>query len=89
MTYYLKNKMNFLKYKYNFVSDDDGTFWPGVIEVPSETEVHYEEESKNQFIKNNPRIITGVILLLVLSLFFISKASAFILILITLYLVSN
>ncbi len=81
MKYYLKNKMNFLKFKNNFVSDDDGTFWPGVIEVPSETEVHFEEETKNQFIKNNPRIITGAILLLVLSLFFISKISAFILIL--------
>ncbi len=80
MISYLKNKMNFLKYKNNFVSaDDDGTFWPGVIEVPSETEIHYEEETKNQFIKNNPRIITGVILLLVLSIFFINKTSAFIL----------
>jgi phosphatidate cytidylyltransferase len=71
--------MNYLKFKTAFVSDEDGTFWPGVIEVPSETEVHYEEEAKNQFIKNNPRIITGVILLLVLSLFFISKIGAFIL----------
>jgi len=83
MKYYLKNKMSYLKFKNNFASDgdDDGTFWPGVIEVPSETEVHYEEESNNQFIKNNPRIITGIILLLVLSLFLISKLSAFILLL--------
>ena len=82
MIYYLKNKMNFSKYKNTFVSDDDdGTFWPGVIEVPSENQLHYEEETKNQFIKNNPRIITGVILLLVLSLFFINKISAFILLL--------
>jgi len=73
--------MNFLKFKKYFVSDEDGTFWPGVIEVPSETEVQYEEAENNQFIKNNPRIITGVILLLVLSLFFISKLSAFILLL--------
>lgn len=73
--------MNFLKFKKYFVSDEDGTFWPGVIEVPSEIEVEYEEAENNQFIKNNPRIITGVILLLVLSLFFISKLSAFILLL--------
>ena len=73
--------MNFLKFKKYFVSDEDGTFWPGVIEVPSEIEVEYEETENNQFIKNNPRIITGVILLLVLSLFFISKLSAFILLL--------
>lgn len=81
MTFYLKNKMNFLKFKNYFVSDEDGTFWPGVIEVPSEAEGQYEEAENNQFIKNNPRIITGVILLLVLSLFFISKLSAFILLL--------
>jgi len=73
--------MNFLKFKKYFVSDEDGTFWPGVIEVPSEAEVQYEEAENNQFIKNNPRIITGIILLLVLSLFFISKLSAFILLL--------
>tara|TARA_B100001250_G_scaffold160653_1_gene138024 strand:- start:1272 stop:2183 length:912 start_codon:yes stop_codon:yes gene_type:complete len=73
--------MNFLKFKKYFVSDEDGTFWPGVIEIPSEAEVEYQEEANNQFIKNNPRTITGLILLLVLSLFFISKLSAFILLL--------
>ena len=81
MTFYLKNIMNFLKFKKYFVSDEDGTFWPGVIEIPSEAEVEYQEEANNQFIKNNPRTITGLILLLVLSLFFISKLSAFILLL--------
>ena len=81
MIFYQKNKMNYLKFKKYFVSDEDGTFWPGVIEVPSEAEVQYEEEANNQFIKNNPRVITGVILLLVLSLFFISKLSAFVLLL--------
>ena len=80
MRYYQKNKMNFLKFKRYFVSEDDGTFWPGVIEVPSETEVHFEEESRNQFIKNNPRIVTGIILFLILSIFFINKISAFLLI---------
>ncbi len=80
MRYYQKNKMNFLKFKRYFVSDDDGTFWPGVIEVPSETEMHVEEESRNQFIKNNPRIVTGIILFLILSIFFINKISAFLLI---------
>ena len=81
MTFYLKNKMNFLKFKKYFVSDEDGTFWPGVIEVPPDAEVQHEEADNNQFIKNNPRIITGIILLLILSLFFISKLSAFILLL--------
>ena len=74
--------MNFLKFNNKYLSDDDGTFWPGVIETPSEAEVHYEDENKNQFIKNNPRIITGLILFIVLSLFFISKLSAFILLII-------
>ncbi|MEC7925905.1 MAG: phosphatidate cytidylyltransferase [Actinomycetota bacterium] len=69
-----------MKFKRYFVSEDDGTFWPGVIEVPSETEVHFEEESRNQFIKNNPRIVTGIILFLILSIFFINKISAFLLI---------
>jgi len=82
MIFYLKNKMNFLKFNNKYLSDDDGTFWPGVIETPSEAEVHYEDENKNQFIKNNPRIITGLILFIVLSLFFISKLSAFILLII-------
>jgi len=83
MIFYLKNKMNFLKFNNKYFSnDDDGTFWPGVIETPSDAEVHYEDENKNQFIKNNPRIITGVILFIVLSLFFISKLSAFFLLLI-------
>ena len=37
--------MNFLKFNQYFVSeDDDGTFWPGVIEVPSESEIFTEEE---------------------------------------------
>ena len=74
--------MNYLKFKTSFVSDDDGTFWPGVIEVPAETEIKYEEETKNQIIKDNPRIITGIILLVVLSLFFVSKISAYVLLLI-------
>ena len=79
MKFFQKNKMNFSKYKLTFASDDDGTFWPGVIEVPNESEVHYEEENKNNFIKNNPRVVTGLSLFIVLSLFFISKVTAFLL----------
>ena len=79
MKFFQKNKMNFSKYKLTFSSDDDGTFWPGVIEVPDESDVYYEEENKNKFIKNNPRVVTGLILFIVLSLFFISKITAFLL----------
>ena len=38
--------MNYLKFKTSFVSDDDGTFWPGVIEVPAETEIKYAWEGE-------------------------------------------
>ena len=79
MKFFQKNKMNFSKYKLTFSSDDDSTFWPGVIEVPSESEVHYEEGNQNKFIKNNPRVVTGLILFIVLSLFFVSKITAFVL----------
>ncbi len=74
--------MNFLKFKQNFVSDDEGTFWPGVIEVPSETEIYTEEDTKNNFIKNNPRIITGVLLFLLVTVFFINLLTAFLLLII-------
>ena len=79
MKFFQKNKMNFSKFKLTFSSDDDGTFWPGVIEVPNESEIHYEEDNKNKFIKNNPRVVTGLILFIVLSLFFVSKLTAFLL----------
>ena len=58
--------MNFLKFNQYFVSeDDDGTFWPGVIEVPSESEIFTEEKTSTSFIKNNPRLITGLFLFII------------------------
>ena len=75
--------MNFLKFNHYFVSeDDDGTFWPGVIEVPSESEIYTEEDNSNSFIKNNPRLITGLLLFLLLTLFFINLLTAFLLLII-------
>ncbi len=75
--------MNFLKFNQYFVSEnDDGTFWPGVIEVPSESEVYTEEDTKSNFIKNNPRLITGLLLFLILTLFFINLLTAFLLLII-------
>ena len=79
MKFFQKNKMNFSKYKFTFSSDEDGTFWPGVIEVPNESVVQYEDDNQNKFIKNNPRIVTGLILFIILSLFFVSKISALLL----------
>ena len=75
--------MNFLKFNQYFVSeDDDGTFWPGVIEVPSETEIFTEEQTSTSFIKNNPRLITGLLLFIFVTLFFINLFTAFLLLII-------
>ena len=75
--------MNFLKFNQYFVSeDDDGTFWPGVIEVPSESEIFTEEKKSTSFIKNNPRLITGLLLFIFVTLFFINLFTAFLLLII-------
>ena len=75
--------MNFLKFNQYFVSeDDDGTFWPGVIEIPSDSEIYTEEDTKTNFIKNNPRLITGLFLFIILTLFFINLLTAFLLLII-------
>ena len=75
--------MNFLKFNQYFVSeDDDGTFWPGVIEVPSESEIFTEEKTSTSFIKNNPRLITGLLLFIFVTLFFINLLTAFLLLVI-------
>ena len=75
--------MNFLKFNQYFVSeDDDGTFWPGVIEVPSESEIFTEEKTSTSFIKNNPRLITGLLLFIIVTLFFINLFTAFLLLII-------
>ena len=41
--------MNFSKFRFNFSSDDDGTFWPGVIELPVEDK---EDNNKIKFIRH-------------------------------------
>ena len=75
--------MNFLKFNQYFVSEeDDGTFWPGVIEVPSESEIFTEEKTSTSFIKNNPRLITGLLLFIFVTLFFINLFTAFLLLII-------
>ena len=48
MNYFQLSKMNFSKFRFNFSSDDDGTFWPGVIELPVE-----DKED------NNKKVIRG------------------------------
>ena len=75
--------MNFLKFNKYLQSDNDGTFWPGYIEIPDEEGLPSEydtgnEEKGNRF-TSNPRVFTGLGLLLVVSLLFLNKTSAFIL----------
>ena len=69
--------MSYSKFKFFFSSDEEGTFWPGVVELPVDNEVSRVEPTNDE--NKNQRIITGVILFAILSLFFISKLSAFIL----------
>ena len=69
--------MSYSKFKFFFSSDEEGTFWPGVVELPVDNEVSSVEPVNDE--NKNQRIITGLILFTILSLFFISKLSAFIL----------
>lgn len=75
--------MNFLKFKKYLQSDNDGTFWPGYIEMPDEEinqdgSDHKDDEKQNSF-TSNPRIYTGIGLLSVVALLFLNQTSAFIL----------
>ena len=69
--------MSYSKFKFFFSSDEEGTFWPGVVELPVDNEVSSIEPANDE--NKNQRIITGIILFVLLSLFFLSKLSAFIL----------
>jgi phosphatidate cytidylyltransferase len=65
------------------MSDNEGTFWPGYIELPEEENL--EDSSNFQNDKNesrftlNPRIYTGLGLLLLVAFLFLNQTSAFIL----------
>ncbi len=69
--------MSYLKFKFFFSSNEEGTFWPGVVELPVDNEVSSVEPDNDE--NKNQRIVTGLILFGILSLLFISKLSAFIL----------
>ena len=65
------------------MSDNEGTFWPGYIELPEEENLEDSSEFQND--KNesrftlNPRIYTGLGLLLLVAVLFLNQTSAFIL----------
>ena len=75
--------MNFLKSKKYLQSDNDGTFWPGYIELPEEENQKnnndFQNESKEGRFTSNPRIYTGLGLLLLVAVLFLNQTSAFIL----------
>ena len=81
--------MNFSKYRFNFSSDDEGTFWPGVIELPVDENTKEDEESSNNLFTSNPRLFTAVGLLVLLSLFFTNKNSAFLLLIFAVFIASK
>ena len=80
-------KMSYLKFKYFLSSDEDGTFWPGVVELPVEKEITTENISNDE--NKNQRIITGIILFVILSLFFLNKLSAFILLILLAFIAAK
>jgi len=72
-----------LKSKKYLQSDNDGTFWPGYIELPEEDNLKnnndFQNESKEGSFTSNPRIYTGLGLLLLVAVLFLNQTSAFIL----------
>jgi phosphatidate cytidylyltransferase len=81
--------MNFSKYRFNFSSDDEGTFWPGVIELPVDENTKEDEESSSNLFTSNPRVFTAIGLLVLLSLFFTNKNSAFLLLIFAVFIASK
>ena len=75
--------MNFLKFKKYLQSDNDGTFWPGYIEIPDEEIIQdnndLQDDKKQNNFSSNPRIYTGIGLLLLVALLFLNQTSALIL----------
>ncbi|MDA7850635.1 phosphatidate cytidylyltransferase [Acidimicrobiaceae bacterium] len=80
--------MNFSKYRTNFSSEDDGTFWPGVVELPIEDNNNQQDES-NSSLSSNPRLFTAVALLIVLTIFFTNKNAAFLLLIFAVFIAAK
>ena len=73
--------MNYLRFRKLYQSDNDGTFWPGYIELPdndSESELEDDNLNKNFNLLSNPRVYTGIGLLALVTLFFLNKTTALI-----------
>ena len=60
--------MSYLKFKMFFSSDEEGTFWPGVVELPVDDEISTIEPTNDN---KNQRLITGIILFCISSVIII------------------
>tara|TARA_B100001778_G_scaffold324485_1_gene318877 strand:+ start:1 stop:921 length:921 start_codon:yes stop_codon:yes gene_type:complete len=77
--------MNYLRFRKLYQADNDGTFWPGYIELPdndTDSEPEEIERKKNFNFLSNPRVYTGIGLLALVTLFFLNKTTALILLVI-------
>ena len=77
--------MNYLRFRKLYQADNDGTFWPGYIELPdndTDSEPVEIERKKNFNFLSNPRVYTGIGLLALVTLFFLNKTTALILLVI-------
>ena len=77
--------MNYLRFRKLYQADNDGTFWPGYIELPdndTDSEPEEIERRKNFNFLSNPRVYTGIGLLALVTLFFLNKTTALILLVI-------
>ena len=65
------------------MSDNEGTFWPGYIELPEEENLEdssdFQNDKNESRLTSNPRIYTGLGLLLLVAVLFLNQTSAFIL----------
>ena len=73
--------MNYLRFRKLYQADNDGTFWPGYIELPDDdsvSELEGNNLNKNFSLLSNPRVYTGIGLFALVTLFFLNKTTAFI-----------
>ena len=73
--------MNYLRFRKLYQADNDGTFWPGYIELPDndiEPEPENDSQNRNFSLLSNPRVYTGIGLLALVTLFFLNKTTALI-----------
>ena len=69
--------MNYLRFRKLYQADNDGTFWPGYIELPDDDSVSETEDNnlnKNFSLLSNPRVYTGIGLFTLVTLFFLNSS---------------